>query len=361
MLRPLPKATHEGILTIGDIEVPCAVLEDGRRVLTQSGVMVALGRARQAKGRQYYDADVNLPAFLTAKNLKPFIPDDLSVASSQIQFKTLGGSRAFGYSADLLPKVCGVFLDAQAARVLNPRMQGHIAERALILIRGFASVGIIALVDEATGFQYDRPRRDLEEYFWTWSLRYILKTPHCLTIPKTGRCRNDFLLATGSPEEATRIRRAHISALHPRSIPAGILRIRRRGTRSAHLGHGVAVEHLPQFVPVQTRGQLADECHRHQTRASRRGMDKIRGYQPGLAIVPARHGARAAHHFERIEETAMQFRGHAALNVDDARNGGQRYNRLALLAAVHGTHPQYRSIGQRRAHWLNWVEADPLT
>src|SRR5687768_9232102 len=90
-LKPVPKATHEGILTIGDIEIPCAVLEDGRRVVTQSGVMIALGRSRQAKGRQYYDADVNLPAFLTAKNLKPFIPQDLSVTSSQIEFKTLGG------------------------------------------------------------------------------------------------------------------------------------------------------------------------------------------------------------------------------------------------------------------------------
>ena len=46
---------------------------------TQSGVMVALGRSRQAKGRQYYDGDVNLPAFLTAKNLKPFIPQELTV------------------------------------------------------------------------------------------------------------------------------------------------------------------------------------------------------------------------------------------------------------------------------------------
>lgn len=173
-LKPLPQATHEGNLEIGDIEIPCAVLEDGRRVLTQSGVMVALGRARQAKGRQYYDADVNLPAFLTAKNLKRFIPNDLSVTSSQIEFKTLSGVRAFGYSADLLPRVCGVFLDAKAAGVLVERMQGHIAERALMLIRGFAAVGIIALIDEATGFQYDRPRRDLEEYlskFLSESLR----------------------------------------------------------------------------------------------------------------------------------------------------------------------------------------------
>lgn len=162
--KVIPRATHEGTLTIGDMEIPCAVLEDGTRVLTQSGVMVALGRSRQAKGRQYYDADVNLPAFLTAKNLKDYIPDELTVTSSQLEFKTLSGVRAFGYRAELLPKICGVFLDAEKAGVLIPRMQGHIAERAMILIRGFASVGIIALVDEATGYQYERPRRDLEEY-----------------------------------------------------------------------------------------------------------------------------------------------------------------------------------------------------
>lgn len=47
------------------------------------------GRARQAKGRQYYVGDVNLPAFLTAQNLKPFIPNELYVTSSQIEFRCL--------------------------------------------------------------------------------------------------------------------------------------------------------------------------------------------------------------------------------------------------------------------------------
>jgi hypothetical protein len=177
--KVIPRATHEGILVIGDMEIPCAVLEDGTRVLTQSGVMVALGRARQAKGRQYYDGDVNLPAFLTAKNLKPFIPQELTVTSSQLEFKTLNGTRAFGYRAELLPTICGVFLDADKADAIIPRLQGHIVERAIILIRGFASVGIIALVDEATGYQYDRPRRDLEEYlkkFLSESLRRWVRT-----------------------------------------------------------------------------------------------------------------------------------------------------------------------------------------
>src|SRR5262245_55201231 len=99
----LPKATHEGILTIGEAEIACANLDNGMRVLTQSSFMLALGRSRQAKGRQYYDGDVNMPAFLTAKNLKPFIPSDLAVASSQVEFAAMNGMRAFGYSADLLP------------------------------------------------------------------------------------------------------------------------------------------------------------------------------------------------------------------------------------------------------------------
>lgn len=177
--KPLRHAKYEGILVIGDIELPCAVLDDGTRVLTQSGVMVALGRARQAKGRQYYDADVNLPAFLTAKNLKPFIPPELTVTSSQVEFKRLNAGRAFGYRAELLPKVCGVFLDAKAAGAIDERLQGHIVKRALDLLRAFASVGIIALIDEATGYQYERPRRDLEEYlkkFLAESLRRYVRT-----------------------------------------------------------------------------------------------------------------------------------------------------------------------------------------
>lgn len=155
------KATHEGILKIGAIEIPCAVLEDGQRVLTQSGFMKAMGRARQAKGRQYYDGDVNLPAFLTAKNLKPFISKGLEVTSSQIEFKTSRGARAFGYPAEMLPKICDVFLDADKNGVLLS-VQKHIADRAYILIRGLAHVGIAALVDEATGYQEVRDRNALQ-------------------------------------------------------------------------------------------------------------------------------------------------------------------------------------------------------
>ncbi|MBJ6986909.1 P63C domain-containing protein [Devosia sp. MC521] len=158
----IPQAIHDGVLVIGDAEIPCNVLEDGRRVLTQSGVMRALGRARQAKGRGHYDGDVNLPAFLTAKNLKPFIPSELYVTSSQIEFRRTTGGKAFGYPAELLPLVCAVFDDAdRAGKLAKP--QKHIAEKARMLLRGLLNVGIVALVDEATGYQKVRARDELQK------------------------------------------------------------------------------------------------------------------------------------------------------------------------------------------------------
>jgi len=124
--------------------------------------MKALGRARQAKGRSYYEGDVNLPAFITAKNLKPFIPKELYVTSSQIEFRRKGGGKAFGYPAELLPKICGVFIDADEAGKLT-KLQKHIAAKARTLLRGLAETGIIALVDEATGYQEDRPKDELQK------------------------------------------------------------------------------------------------------------------------------------------------------------------------------------------------------
>lgn len=124
----LPYATHEAPLRIGGAVIQSAVLNDKRRVLTQSDVMRALGRARQAKGRSYYDGDVNLPVFLTAKNLKRFIPNELSVTSSQIEFRRKGAGKAYGYPAELLPKICRVFIEADSAGKLTHN-QKHVAAK----------------------------------------------------------------------------------------------------------------------------------------------------------------------------------------------------------------------------------------
>ncbi len=155
------KATHIGDLTIGKSDIKCAVLENGIRVLTRATFVKAMGRKGKAKGGRSYDDEFRTPVFLTAKNLKPFISNDMLENSAPIIFK-LNGQKNIGYKAELLPQVCGVFIDAERAGVLT-KNQLPIAEKCNILLRGFATVGIIALVDEATGYQEVRARQALEK------------------------------------------------------------------------------------------------------------------------------------------------------------------------------------------------------
>jgi hypothetical protein len=157
------RATHTGELKIGNIVIPCAVLEDGTRVLWQQGFLRAIGRTGRAMSRAMTGESFQVPIFLRADNLRPFISKELIEASSPIVFRPLISSRgglSFGFKAEILPQVCNVFLDAKDERKLRPN-QEHIYERCKILIRGFAVVGITALVDEATGYQVNRPKDDL--------------------------------------------------------------------------------------------------------------------------------------------------------------------------------------------------------
>lgn len=175
-LPPMPKATHEGTLQIGDKTISCAVLENGLRVLSQAEFLEALGRHRKANVRN--EGEERIPPILQGKAIKPFIPNEVIEKSQTFGFITLSGVRATAYRADLLPDVCEIYLKARDAKKL-PSNQKHVAVQAEILIRGLAKVGIIALVDEATGFQYDRPRRDLEEQlkkFLSESLRQWVRT-----------------------------------------------------------------------------------------------------------------------------------------------------------------------------------------
>ena len=147
-------------LVIGDIEIPCYVLEDATRVLSQGGLLQAIGRSRTSASQRGGDGD-NLPSFLAAGNLKPFISNDIVTSTTPIPFLSPSrGPVAHGYRAVLLPQVCEVYLRAREAGVLLPA-QKPIAARAEILIRGLATVGIISLVDEATGYQRIREERAL--------------------------------------------------------------------------------------------------------------------------------------------------------------------------------------------------------
>jgi hypothetical protein len=153
-------AESTGEIRIGEMTISCAVLEDGTRVVSQSTVLQSLGRNPEKSRRSRGSSELRAP-FLLANNLQPFISEELKELDAPIPYRIIGESgRALGYRAEMLPLVCQVYLDARRAGVLTPK-QVDAAVAAEILIGGLARVGIVALVDEATGFQERRARDEL--------------------------------------------------------------------------------------------------------------------------------------------------------------------------------------------------------
>jgi hypothetical protein len=165
--KELPKAIAEGTLIIGDLRISCAVLDDEKntRMLTQEGFLTAIGRAGKAKGGEGASIDGGA-AFLRAKNLEPFISEELLEKARPIQFipwKSPGyQGRAFGYEATLLPDVCWVYDDAMMKDALLPS-QRHIGEAARRFLRALTNYAITDLVDAATGFEDMRKRAAIEK------------------------------------------------------------------------------------------------------------------------------------------------------------------------------------------------------
>lgn len=152
------RAQYKGELRFGNVVIPCAVLEDGTRVLSEFGITKALGSRSGASKRLKEKAKQEgalLPVFLAPSQLNPFISEGLRAGPLvPIEYDD-SGKIITGYQAEILPMVCDIWLRAREAGKLQ-QQQLVKAQKAEVLARSLAKVGIVALVDEATGYQLDR-------------------------------------------------------------------------------------------------------------------------------------------------------------------------------------------------------------
>lgn len=147
-------------LKLGNLELECYVLEDGTRVFSGRGIQKALG-SKSTSGQW-------LSTYINKGPLASRFLEDLSKITERInnpiKFRrnNAGGSQVAtnGYDVTLLVDICSVILDADRE---NIEVDPQIVMNADIIIRSVAKVGIIALVDEATGYQYDRERYELQQ------------------------------------------------------------------------------------------------------------------------------------------------------------------------------------------------------
>ena len=159
--KVLPKVSYSGNVTIGNKELACAVLDNGTRILTNTAIFQAFDRPRKGKPSSEEGRLKNVPAFITANNLKPYIDELFSEDDYSVEY-IRNGRQLTGYKADILPIICDIYLSARDDDVLTEN-QKPLAVVSDILMRSLAKVGIVALIDEATGYQFERDTKALQQ------------------------------------------------------------------------------------------------------------------------------------------------------------------------------------------------------
>lgn len=239
-IKNLPKATHGSTdhpLKIGDIEISCFVLDDGTRILSQRGVMSGIGISR---GSIQGSSD-RLTALMESPALTGFVSQEtLNTVRTPIKFAhSAGGGAAYGYPATILAEICDAILAARKSGKLPARQQ-KLAEQAEVLVRGFARVGIIALVDEATGYQKDRAKDALAQILEAFVAKEL--QPYVRTFPAEYYEELFRLRGLPYPPENAKYRPQYFGVLtndivYKRLAPGLLAELKKESAKDAKKGH----------------------------------------------------------------------------------------------------------------------------
>lgn len=279
---PVFEATHRGYLNIVGSEIPCAVLKNGKRIISQTGLFKAFERPRKGEKRQE-----GLPSIIGAANLLPFVSEELREKGKTIHYFHTNGTIASGYDAELIPLICALYLDASKADpAVLVASQMKLVERAEILLLALAKVGITGLIDEATGYQYDREKDALQallskyiaEEFLPWTSRFPREyyqeifrlygwkyDPLSLKRPQfVGRFTKEFVYNEMSPEVLKELE------IRNPTLDNG----RRRRKHHQHLTENIGVphleRHLTKLITVMQLSDSIDDFKENFSRAFKR-------------------------------------------------------------------------------------------
>jgi hypothetical protein len=153
------RAVSSGQLPVGNLEIPCYVLEDETRLITQRGMQTTVKMSTSGgTGGAHRTAN-----FVERLENKLSLSNDLSVRmrSPIVFLPPTGGMVAYGYEATALIDFCELLLKYRDSGEKLTKEQGKYVGQADIVVRAFAKVGIIAVIDEVTGHQYKRPHDEL--------------------------------------------------------------------------------------------------------------------------------------------------------------------------------------------------------
>jgi hypothetical protein len=181
-----------GSLDAYGIPSDCYVLEDGRRVLSQRGVV----RALTAGGES------GVPRVGSVERYLARLPNKYAHLATcpTVEFTLSTGGVALGIEADKFVEIVSAYAELYSEGQLKTS-QLHIGRQCLKYVVALAKVGLDALVDEATGYQHVRAHDALSQrmaqylrdvpspykVFWGERLRLSLKRVfRCSDAPLAG-------------------------------------------------------------------------------------------------------------------------------------------------------------------------------
>lgn len=173
----IQKSIHTGTLHIAGNDIQCAILENEDRIINGTNVLKAFGRKQMGQKKHQ-----GMSPILTSKSLEAFVEFDEIEKLKPVKYIAKNGREVSGYHAEAMQILCEVYLRARDAGELKDGQQ-HLAVQADIIIRSLAKTGVIALIDEATGFQYEREKDALQkilaayirEDYLAWQRRFPRK------------------------------------------------------------------------------------------------------------------------------------------------------------------------------------------
>lgn len=279
MKDSIKKELFAGELKFGEISISCAVLEDGQRVLVQRSTANALGvRGGGSHWLRKRKTGAELPEYVSSKYLQKYIPKETRIKLLEtVAYENIKGEIAEALPAEVLAEICDIWIQADKNGAVTESGK-NAAKMAYIIMKGLATVGIVALVDEATGYQAFRAKDALAkilEAFISKELASWVKTfpddfykelfrlkgwrfnPLSVKRPSVvGHLTNNLVYERLAPGVLDELKKKN-----PRN-ELGRLKNRHFQWLTSEIGHPKLKEHLAAVVALMKAATKWDDFHR---------------------------------------------------------------------------------------------------
>lgn len=163
-MNDIVKATHNGTWILDEernIKIECYVMNNGERVLSLRGAARSIGLS--GGGSQAVTRNLNTQwiAPYLSKNLRDWL--EKANRNELPSYKGVNGRSFLPLEASLFVDLCSAYIEARHDGVLQTEKQKQTADRLYAIMTAFAKTGLVAVIDEVTGFQAERDRDELQK------------------------------------------------------------------------------------------------------------------------------------------------------------------------------------------------------